>query len=319
MVMFSAPGAPGKGRSRRWMMLAKKEGWEVIEKVVVEGDLSKLTPQERVLYYRQVCESLGLNPLTRPFDYIVLNGRLTLYARRDATDQLRRAHGISVQIISREFVEALGLYVVTARATAPDGRTDEAVGAVSVKGLSGEALANAIMKAETKAKRRVTLSLVGLGWTDESEVESIPGATRMVVDAETGEILGPAANERNGGAQVASFTAQAREGEPSEKQLRAVGALCRRVGAQDHETARELVGFIVGRPVASRTELTREEASLAIDGLQALARMMESAGATEEERKELAALYAAERRLPGDVEEVRADLEGIRRFGQEAR
>ncbi|MCX7751213.1 MAG: hypothetical protein N2320_06765, partial [Candidatus Bipolaricaulota bacterium] len=86
------------------------------------------------------------------FDYIVLNGRLTLYARKDATDQLRRIHGVSVRIASREFIEPLGLYVVVARATTADGREDEAIGAVSVRGLSGDALANAIMKAETKAK-----------------------------------------------------------------------------------------------------------------------------------------------------------------------
>lgn len=65
---------------------------------------------------------------------------------------------------------------MTARATDPAGRSDEAIGAVSVAGLRGDALANAIMKAETKAKRRVTLSIVGLGWLDESEIETIPAA-----------------------------------------------------------------------------------------------------------------------------------------------
>ena len=61
---------------------------------------------------------------------------------------------------------------------------------MSIAGLKGEAKANAIMKAETKAKRRVTLSIVGLGWTDESEVDSIPGAQRVAVDTSTGEIIG---------------------------------------------------------------------------------------------------------------------------------
>jgi hypothetical protein len=37
-----------------------------------------------------------------------------------------------------------------------------------------------MMKCETKAKRRVTLSIVGLGWTDESEIETIPDA--QVID-----------------------------------------------------------------------------------------------------------------------------------------
>ena len=43
------------------------------------------------------------------------------------------------------------------------------MGVVSIAGLKGEALANAMMKAETKAKRRATLSICGLGWMDEVE------------------------------------------------------------------------------------------------------------------------------------------------------
>jgi hypothetical protein len=146
----------------------------MIEQVVIQGDLSKLSPAERTSYYRAVCDSLGLNPLTKPFDYIRLNGQLTLYARRDATDQLRRIYGVNLNIVSRERLD--DLYIVTARATDQDGRQDESTGVVSLAGLKGDNLANALMKAETKAKRRVTLSLVGLGWLDETEIETIPSA-----------------------------------------------------------------------------------------------------------------------------------------------
>lgn len=37
-------------------------------------------------------------------------------------------------------------------------------------------MANALMKAETKAKRRVTLSICGLGLLDESEIDTMKGA-----------------------------------------------------------------------------------------------------------------------------------------------
>jgi hypothetical protein len=158
----------------------------VVEQVVIGGDLARLAPAERVSYYRAVCESLGLNPLTQPFEYIRLNDKLRLYAKREATDQLRRIYNISVEIAARE--QQSDLYVVTARATTADGRTDEAVGAVSLSGLSGANLANAIMKAETKAKRRVTLSICGLGWMDESEVDSVRVARRVTV-REDGEVL----------------------------------------------------------------------------------------------------------------------------------
>ncbi len=159
---------------------------EIVERVVIAGDLAKLQPADRVAYYRATCESIGLNPLTRPFEYINLNGRLTLYARKDATDQLRRIYGVSIVDLSRERVD--DVYVVTARARTQDGRTDESTGAVNIQGLKGEALANALMKAETKAKRRVTLSICGLGWLDETEVETTP-AVHVQVDQATGEIM----------------------------------------------------------------------------------------------------------------------------------
>lgn len=171
----------------------------VLEQVIVKGDLALLSEADRVLYYKRVCESAGLNPLTKPFEYIRLNDKLVLYALKGATDQLRQIHGISIQIVSREKMD--GVYVVTARATNTEGRQDESIGAVAlekengqwkqassgrrflekdgtVSPLKGEELSNAIMKGETKAKRRVTLSICGLGMLDETEIESIPEAAK---------------------------------------------------------------------------------------------------------------------------------------------
>jgi|SRR5882724_3399207 len=145
---------------------------EVLEQVLIGGDLAQLTEAQRLAYYRAVCQSLGLNPLSKPFEYLTLNGKLRLYALRDCADQLRRLHGISIYITNRE---RLGdLYIVTARAKDRTGREDESTGAVALGTLKGDALANALMKCETKAKRRVTLSLAGLGWLDETELDTIP-------------------------------------------------------------------------------------------------------------------------------------------------
>lgn len=145
-----------------------------LEQLIVNGNLAGLSSEQRVSYYNAVCESVGLNPLTRPFEFITLNGKLVMYARRDCTDQLRKVHGVSINIAARELVE--DVYVVTAGGTDRSGRRDEAIGAVPLVGLKGEARANAMMKAETKAKRRVTLSLCGLGMLDENEVDSVSGA-----------------------------------------------------------------------------------------------------------------------------------------------
>jgi len=161
---------------------------EGVEDALLDGDLSKLTPQQRVSYMERVCESVGLNPLTKPFRYIRLNGQLTLYATRDAAEQLRKVHGISITSLEETWREDLCIF--RAYAKDADGRNDVATGAVDTSRSSGQALANDIMKAETKAKRRVTLSLAGLGWLDETEISDIPDeATEEVnVDYETGEV-----------------------------------------------------------------------------------------------------------------------------------
>jgi hypothetical protein len=142
-----------------------------LARVILTGDLSKLTEQEKVTHYNATCESQGLNPFTRPFEYLNLNGKTVLYARKDCTDQLRSLRRVSIQVVGKE-VDA-GLIIVTARATMPDGRCDEDYGAVPLP-PNGEARANAMLKAITKAKRRVTLSICGLGFLDESEIEGIP-------------------------------------------------------------------------------------------------------------------------------------------------
>lgn len=145
----------------------------VVENVVIRGDLSKLSESERTSYYMAVCKSVGLNPLTKPFKYITLNGKLALYALRGCTDQLRAIYKVSVVDLIES--ERDGVFVVTAKMQNGEGRIDMAKGAVTIANLKGDALANAIMKAETKAKRRATLSLCGLGFLDETEIETVPG------------------------------------------------------------------------------------------------------------------------------------------------
>jgi hypothetical protein len=143
-----------------------------IEQVLLGGDLSKLNPQERLNYYNAVCTSLKLNPLTQPFSYIVLNGKLQLYAKKDCTEQLRKIHGVSITKVDPKQIG--DLIVVVADAADRDGRTDSATGAVNVAGKKGDDLANSMMRCETKAKRRVTLSICGLGMLDETEVDTLP-------------------------------------------------------------------------------------------------------------------------------------------------
>jgi hypothetical protein len=145
-----------------------------IEQTLIGGDLSALTVEQRLSYYKSVCESLGLNQLTKPFEFIKLNGKLVLYALKGATDQLRQVHGVSISEPKIQHIDDIVFVSVTA--TDKNGRQDADTGAVTIGNLKGDAKCNAIMKAITKAKRRVTLSICGLGMLDETEIETIPTA-----------------------------------------------------------------------------------------------------------------------------------------------
>jgi hypothetical protein len=140
------------------------------ERALVMNDLSGLSAAERLAYYKQTCESLELNPYTQPFGYMsTKDGRLILYAKKDCAEQLRMKHNVTVTILSKETIE--GVYIVAIRASLPSGRSDEDIGATNVKGLFGDNLGNAMKKSITQAKRRVTLSICGLGMPDESEID----------------------------------------------------------------------------------------------------------------------------------------------------
>jgi hypothetical protein len=150
-------------------------GGDIIESVIVKGDLAQLTPKDRVIYYNRVCRSLGLNPYTQPLAYMSLQGRLQLYAKRDCADQLRQLRGISIEIVSQGWKD--DLFTVHVQATDAHGRRDEDIGVVPLpESMKDDVRSNAIMKAITKAKRRVTLSICGLGFLDETEVASIADA-----------------------------------------------------------------------------------------------------------------------------------------------
>lgn len=159
----------------------------IANQLILQGDLSKLSAGDKVRYYNGYCERMGLDPFTKPFDILRLNGKEVLYCTRSGTQQLNKLHKVSHLITSRDTNAEAGVYIVTSKASLPDGRCTESIGAVNIAGLKGEAYANAIMKAETKAKRRATLDLLGLGVLDESEAETIPnasvGALQTMVEA----------------------------------------------------------------------------------------------------------------------------------------
>lgn len=147
---------------------------EAMLALVSTGDLAKLTPDQRLDFYLYRCRQAGLDPGTRPFQFITLNNKLVLYAGREAADQISYNKGYTIWIKEKK-VEADTILITVGIKDREGTREGEDMSAVYIKGLTGEALANAWMKAYTKAKRRAILSFSGLGLLDESEAASVAG------------------------------------------------------------------------------------------------------------------------------------------------
>lgn len=135
------------------------------------GDYSKMSQEQRSLMLAKVHESVGLNPFTGGFQFQTFNGKLVLYASKGVTNQLCKINKLTITATAP--VLQSGLLICHATATDPSGRSDTDFGAVPfAESMSPVDRANAMMKVVTKAKRRVVLSLCGLGMLDESEFDT---------------------------------------------------------------------------------------------------------------------------------------------------
>jgi hypothetical protein len=184
---------------------------DTLRQFVMDGDLTPISAEKRPHLVMALCRHIGVDPIERPFLVFKDGKRTVLYASRTCTSALCRERGISRTLISVQEITIAGQAVISARAraTLADGRFDESTGVVPVlqedtawEGPEGKKhkvskgwraptpieASNLVMKAETKAKRRAVLDLVGLGMPDESEIDGIRGARRGRVDMATGEL-----------------------------------------------------------------------------------------------------------------------------------
>lgn len=157
---------------------------EELQKFLFYGDLSSLSKIQQNEYLFMLAKSLGLNPWTKPFDMIVGERGLFIYANKGCAAQIRQVHNITITTVYAGALELTPsqhdarVYVVIVEASmidksAPGGiRKVRQTGAVSIDQLQGVAIQNAVMKAHTKANRRATLELFGVGFADESELDS---------------------------------------------------------------------------------------------------------------------------------------------------
>ena len=136
-------------------------------------NLDELTEPERQDYVRAICKHMDV-----PYELNLVGlsyldedegpRRLVPYAKRGATEIVRNNRGISVTTLTHEMVG--GSIVYTATGKDKDGRQEISSGSKYIHGLLGKELDDAIMTAQTRACRRMTLQFVGAGVLDESEV-----------------------------------------------------------------------------------------------------------------------------------------------------
>ena len=138
--------------------------------LAARGDLSALSPAEKARHYVATCERLGLNPHTAPFQYLRLNGKEVLYATRGATDQLAELHGLTRTLVDGpKVIDLAGTKLVycVCKVVHPNGRFETATATVPLVDP-----VNVLMRCETKAKRRATLSILGLAPLDETVADT---------------------------------------------------------------------------------------------------------------------------------------------------
>ena len=138
-------------------------------------DLDRLSADELKQYYLDACAYHGVPPELNVLAFQYMDGgdgarRRVLYAKKGATDIIRERLGISVVQMEKEIFH--GTLTYTCLGKNKDGRTEIAIGAAYIEGLTGRALEVAIMVAQTRATRRMTLQFAGAGLLDETELQA---------------------------------------------------------------------------------------------------------------------------------------------------
>jgi len=204
-----------------------------IDAALMRGSYGALTVSQRLALVKRKCDLLGVYLEHGPFVWGVINKKLSLIPTKNLSQQLRANRQIKVDVLDRTFDAERQIYMVRVRTTGPDGRYDEDIGIVPAPpALKGEALANAMMTAETKAKNRCTLSHCGVGGIDETEVTAMVAGTpnpnvpqlnegRQVIDPNRGKVrvIQPEPTIPNVSIMEAAMAAAARAAELKEAQL----------------------------------------------------------------------------------------------------
>lgn len=152
------------------------------------GSVTHLDKSTKSMLLVKLGNYLGLNQYVQPFRiYRDVNGDEFLYATKECCAELRHINGISVTDIQTSFEGEL--VYVKATGINNKGRLSTEIGSVNIAVLDGQDKANGVMWATTKAKRRLTLDLSGLGVLADVEVKDMTQVIEYNVMEEAPKML----------------------------------------------------------------------------------------------------------------------------------
>lgn len=139
--------------------------------VAANRDTAGLRPEHRGALLNELARALKLNPLTKPVIFLKTGQGESIYVTRQGADQIAARLKLNREVIEGPDARKIGNIEVAfcrVRVTAPDGRSE-----TSTATLAFSDPAMILMKVETKAKRRATLSIAGLGMLSEEDAEEM--------------------------------------------------------------------------------------------------------------------------------------------------
>ena len=162
--------------------IARYDAEPAVVEQLIRGDVSSVPREALLRYVFTFCERVGISPLAVPFSLLKTQRGMQLVANRNFYDAVASKYSVSRECVGEGFFEGTKLYYTRYRATTPDGRVTEDMALVDTAGLNGNDLANAIMKAHTKGRNRVTRAHLGFPFPDETEAETVPGASVVSIE-----------------------------------------------------------------------------------------------------------------------------------------
>lgn len=194
---------------------------DAMKSIALHGDYSKVSDTDRVNIALNLCETFGLNPATVPFNWLKneKTGAISLYPNKSCAAGLASNRKLSVQVVKEGPIMDTA-YSVTVKVTEGD-RVTEDVGVTSMsyfkKGdantpgswqrVDGTGLADAVMKAHTKATRRAVLKHCGLSLPEEKEEEPLVVVDTQVTVKTPAEVV-KAAEQKHDEAKANAYVQQ---------------------------------------------------------------------------------------------------------------